>query len=110
MASPSKVASQFFGAKCDDSGLSMKPAIDGQPIQRSLHGRLVEIYDCTFPRRLPACMVYDVVNSMDWTYVVRFNFKHASRRPRCLRQRRVALARRAANRAAAEQAPQRTSS
>src|SRR5262249_20202309 len=110
IASPSKVASQDVGAKCDDSGRSSKPSINGAPIERSLHRRGVEFYDCTFPRRLPACMVYDGVNSMDWTFVVRFNFKHASRRPSCLRQRRVAAARRAANRAAAGPGPQRTSS
>ena len=112
VASPSKVASQFgyVGAQCDDSGLSMKPSINGQPIELSLHGRRVEIYDCVFLRHLPACVVYDGTGSMDWTYIVRFNFKHRSRRPRCLRQRRIALAQRAAKRAAAKQAPKRISS
>jgi hypothetical protein len=111
-ASPSKVASQlgYVGAKCDDSGLSMTPAINGKPIERSLHGRRVEIYDCTSLRHIPACVVYDGINSMDWTSVFRFNFRHASRRPSCLRQRQAALARRAAIRAAAAQASKKTSS
>jgi hypothetical protein len=110
IASPSKVASQLYGATCDDSGLSMKPVLYGQSIERSLHGHRVEIYDCTFLRHLPACVVYDGVNSMDWTTVVRLNFRHASRRPSCIRKRQVALARRAANRQAAGQAAKPTSS
>ena len=68
---------------------------------QSGNGGKEEIYDCHFAKHLPECVTYDGNIANNSTDVVSVAFSTAiGRRPPCLHQRKVAVAKRAAKRAA----------
>jgi hypothetical protein len=91
-ASAAVVAQAANATSCDDSGFYMKP--------QSGNGGKEEIYDCHFAKRLPECVTYDGNIANNSSDVVSGVFSTAiGRRPPCLRERKVAIAKRAAKRA-----------
>jgi hypothetical protein len=67
---------------------------------QSGNGGKEEIYDCHFAKRLPECVTYDGNIANNSSDVVSGVFSTAiGRRPPCLRERKVAIAKRAAKRA-----------